>query len=563
MFIVRRSLRSLLPVLLLLLLAGALPTSAQFRVDLRAASIVQGGPYDVHFNSTTVPTFANLGADTVSALQTGVDLVSSPLNVRFSAAGSGIGSPVIERDVAIATQTEYLFVAYGTSASPKLKVLSRLRTQAAGANKSLLRFFNASTMAGGLDFHLVSADSAAIASNVTADSATPFSTVNAAPVTLEITRAGSTEVLTNVTLPLLSGGRLTVIVTGSSKDDMNVLVMQGTTTNGYHIPTLQRSATGALPLLRVVHVWPQEALSGIGYQKLDIFLNDLTSPTIGPLPYRTASEQLGPFTDDTVTVRFARENEGLGSPVQVVKVPVERDSAYTVILTRFLSGTAISMTLTAPMSKSGDPMDDTVQLRVAQAADGLGPVDIRLISVPGDDTVTIDNLNFLVASSFSRMLTGPVRIEVSRDGAETPFYTRTTGSLEIGASGYYTIILSGSDSTFTADVLAENVAQRQEFNPQADVPVPPPGLLAGSVSIAPNPAINAVPHLHLTLQRPAHLALEVVDPAGRTVARGAELLRAAGDVDLAVPVAGLPAGVYTCVVRVDGVPTARTLIVGR
>lgn len=558
--------RSLYYSLLSLLLLTVSHASAQFKVDLRAGSIIPGGgPYDVHFNSMSAATFAGLGTDSMSALQPSVDLPSSPLNVRFSAAGTGPSAPIIERDVALTTQTEYVFLAYGTSASPKLKVLTRSKTQVPGGGKSLLRFFNASTIAGGLDFHLMSIDSAAIFASVAADSATPFKSVDAVAVSLVITRAGSSEVLGTLTIPLIAAGRLTVAITGSTKDDLGVMLMQGSLTTGYHIPTLKVTGGGGgtLPVLRVVHLWPQEPLSGQGYQKLDIFLNDLTLPSVGALPYRTASELLGPITDDTTTVRFARENEGLGSPVLVTRVPMDLDSAYDIILTRFTNGTAVAMTLTAPVFQSQGLPNDTIMLRVAQAADGFGPVDIRLISMTTGDTTRVDNLGFLVASPFRPMPTGQVQIEVSRDENDTPFYTRTTDMFELGSFGYYTILLSGTDSTFKADVMGEAIAQRQAFDPAADVPVVTPGPLAGAISIAPNPVVDAEPHLHLSLQRTARISLSVVDAAGRTVvAPSVERLRPAGDVDIVVPTTGLAAGTYTCVVRVDGVPTARMLVIG-
>jgi len=519
--------------------------SAQaIRIDFRLANLLQGtsadDALDVHFNNTPTPTISRVGVDSASALVPNLQIPTSPLNVKIVRTGTGLAGPMFDRDVEIVTQTEYVAVVHGPASAPTLKVLARSKAQNPTSGKSLLRIFNAVefTDASQFDFYIASTDSAPLYAGVVRDSATPFKSVVAVPVLLIITPNGSRSELARFNVPLVDLGRMTLVVTGPDAQNLKVYAISGERQTSYEIPLLQGAEGGTLPSIRVFHAWPEQSIAGKGKQSLDVYLDDDVQPRSPDLRYRTASEKFGPLTGDSVTVRFALHNEGIGSAVFAEGVRTRLDSDYVVILTKFSTGTAIAMTLAASNTQPGI-VGDSIFIRVAQATDYYGPLMVEIISAVSPDTLRV-TLPFLGSSRFYPLMRGGIKVKVYRDGEIVPLTTMTDpGGF---AHSFFTVVVAGDDTTVTADLLDEYNTSRQVFDPLGDVP----DLRARRpiVRVVPNVASTRT-RVEIPSDETHNIArLDLLDPVGRVVktvldGRPMKSLEA-----IEVDVTGMDAGMY-------------------
>lgn len=541
-------------------MAATIAVAQPIRIDFRLANIVQGSTeaFDVHFNGTGTPTINSVGVDSASALLPGLQIPTSPLNVKVVPAGSGIASPRFDRDLDIVTQTEYMAVVHGTSSSPRLKFLSRSKTQNPVSGKSLLRVFNGVGFDADsrLDFYIASTDSAPLNVDIPRDSATPFKSLTAEPTVLIITRTGSSAEVARFSVPLVDLGRMTLVVVGPDMQNLKVYAISGERQTAHAIPLLQGAEGGTLPSIRVYHAWPEPAIAGWGKQALDIYLDDDVQPRGPDLRYRMASEKFGPLTGDSVAVHFTLRNEGVGSTVFTERVRARRDSDYVVILTKFRTGTAIGMTLSAPNTLPL-VLDDSLFIRVAQATDYHGLVMIEISSYASTDTLRV-TLPFLGASRFYRLPKGAFRVRAYRDGEPLPL--ATVNDPGASASLYFTVVVAGDDTTVTLDILDEFNPVRQVFDPAGSVPS----------ERGPSPTLRLLPNIASARTRveiPADVAgrvarLELIDVMGRVVAplhdAGLDHGVDAIDIDLS----GLAAGLYFVRLRTtDGAEGVERLVV--
>lgn len=535
--------------LLLFLAISAVALAQPYRIDFRAVNLVEnGGAVDIHFNNTTPATIEGLGLDSASAVLSNLQIPATPLNVKIVGAGAGLGSPLIDRDVDVETQMDYVAILHGTSGALGFKVLSRMKSQNPTAGNSLMRIYNAVSFDANstFDFYLESTDSMAIATGITHDSATGFKNYKGTPHTLFITQAGTKIELARLTVPLVELGRMTLIITGANKENLKVYALSGETSSSYKVPLLQGAEGGILPSVRVFHVWPEKAISGKGRESLDVFFDNETQPRTSNLKYRTASEKFGPLTNDSLTVRFALHNEGLGNPILVQGVPLRRDNDYTAILTKYKSGTAIGMILSTP-NIPPLVLEDSVNIRVAQATDYFGTLSVRVVAQITDDTLNY-TLPFLGISGFAKLPRGPFKISAYQEGSISPIMTM----IDPGnyANSYLTIVLSGDDSTFQMDVLDDMASGKQVFDPSSSVPFDrtSPAL---SLALQPNP-ISTTGSISYRLPQGDRVEIALFDPLGRRVATLVDGYRDGGDRSEGVDLSGLPTGAYTWRMRTDG-----------
>lgn len=527
------------------------------RIDFRLANIGSGEPLDVHFNGTATPTINRVGPDSASALLSNLQIPTSPLNVKIVPTGAGISSPLFDHDLDIATQTEYAGVVYGDVGSPKLKFLSRLKSQNPTTGKALIRVFNASGFDAGsvYDFYIASTDSAPIYTQILRDSVTPFRAVVAAPTELIITPNGSRNEIARFNVPLIELGRMTLIITGLDAQSLKVYAMSGERTTAYALPVLQGAEGGTLPSIRVFHAWTEHAVQGTGKQAIDVYLDNATQPNGSDLRYRMASAKFGPLTGDSATVHFALRNEGVGSTVLTHGVRTRLDSDYVVILTKFRTGTAIGMALAAPNTISSI-IDDSLFIRVAQATDYYGPIMVEISSYGGGDTLRV-TLPFLASSPFYRFPKGPYRVRAFRDGESNPLAVAN----DVGASAnpYFTVVVAGDDTTVSVDILDEFNVARQVFDPSASVPSDHSG---PSIRIIPNIA-SARTRVELApdvVSRVADIAL--IDVMGRPVAAISDPALGQGFDAIDIDLQGVSPGYYFIrICTTDGQTSVGDLIV--
>lgn len=547
-------------VLLLLLvlfglgLAGSPARSQSTRIDFRAVNLVTGqASVDIFINNTGPAYITNLQFGYTS--QNGrfpVD-TSKALNLKFTPAGAGIGAAFLNSDQRVAANVAYVAVAYGPTGTPKLKMLARPYVQVPAETKSLVRVLNATTFASDLDFYFGVFGGQPAFGGVKRDSATPFVQQDGQPTTLTIAAKGATTATAELVVGLAQGSITTVIVTGSNASDLKVYQLDNdpTKSDEYQLPTL--GAIGALPTIRSINALPPQHNAGI--DSVDVYFGDVEQTHT--LRYRGASAISTPQTSDTVTVKFVTAHENPQSGLLLsTRLPLKRDTAYSVVLTQFQNGAITPLVLKS--SITSDPITSDVKFRVANATDYFGPLTF-VVNPDGPNSARFESIPFLGVSDWDTIPAGNIRIAVYTEGATMPFYT---GSYDASAGWLYTFIglgdttkRGGDTASFSVDVLNESVQQpfRRMFTfdgPLAAVP----GVLAADRSmqmqIVPNPLGDAGT-ISFVLRRAGRTTVELFDLLGRKVGTFFDGWREAGRQGVPFQVDGILPGTYTCVVQSD------------
>lgn len=535
---------------------------AQGNFAFRAVHMVAGGPnVDVHFNNMEQATITGLGYEFASSLAANLPVGSGTVNVKIAPVGGGLGSALISQDLAVTSGNEYVAVAYSLGLLPKVKVLERQRDQLPSGNHAFLRVVNLTSVSNpaGFDFFIDSTTSFARFSDIQSEQSSAFISVSGTTKTLYITPAGSTTPFAQVIVPLAPLARVTLLITGTGTgtDQFKVYALNGENTAMYKLPVLpvQGVETGVLPSVRVMHAWRQKAVQGTTIQPIDVFINNESQPRRTNLKYRVLSAKYGPFTGDSVLLRFTPLNEAL-STIYSQKFPVGHDSDYVMILTKSSEGAAAALLLSAPNSiPSSAP--DSFHVRVAHVTDFHRDITIKIIPTGGEE-ITVTNQPFLTATEWYTIPRGTFSVNAYRPGETSPFYS----SSQPGADepSYFTAVILGDQTGFDVDVFNEMLPIEQAFDPSASVPV----IAAESLGLRnfPNPFAGATT-IDFSMPRPGRASIALFDPMGRQVASIIDEIREAGPQSVTFQADGLPAGVYIYRLRTDDVQSAGRMVVTR
>ncbi len=551
---------TLLHFLLVIAIAMAAAATAHAqKFDFRAVHLIQGaGAVDVHFNGIATPTIQGLETEYMSTTIPGLPAGAGTVNVKVVAAGTGLSNPIISSDMMVASSTEYLGVAYGTSGAPKFKALSRLKSTVPAAGKALLRVLHAAQLSDSFDVYLGTVEpNGALFANVQTDSGTAFKSVDAVAATLTITRNGSTLPLAQFIAPLANLSYTTLVITGTGANKLKVYEINGALggTAAVKIPLLE-GATTPPTFIRAVNAWPQSNVP-----KVDIYFDGNIRTT--KLGYRSASERYGPLTAQEATISFVAAGENPGTPLLTTKIPLHSDTGYSVVLTQFDNGGRTHLLMKRWLSMKSDNPSIT-KIRVANVTDFYGPLTLVLKPAAGD-TVMYDSVAFLGYTPYRDVPSGMVNLQVFRRGQETPIYT---GDLQMYGASTVTFLALGDASRFNVDILNDSVPTLQSpmrsFDPASGVD---DQLRAGGkllrLAVAPNPT-SSVTHASFTLPASGNVSLVLYDVMGRMVGSTIEQQLPAGKQAVSLSVEGIPAGVYSCVVRTEsGVMAAERVVVAR
>lgn len=525
---------------LVLAFAGAGAAWAQ-TFDVRVVQVLPNPPIvDVFVNDISTAIITDLAYEYTTPVAR-LPVGTGSLNIKVAPKGAGIGGSIINENVSVASTSEYTAVVYPRSGGRALKMLDRLRSRVPAGGKSLFRVFNATTFADppALDLYLDSLAGTPVFSALAPEAATAIVDVKGEPKTLYITAAGTKTAIAQLVVPFVTSGRMTLILTGASKDDLKVFALSGENQDGHRLPALEGAQGGMLSSVRVVHAWYQPRLQGSGVQPLDIFLNGNQEAKTAGLNYRNASEKYGPLVEDTATVAFAPVNEGLGSAVLQQKIRLNRDTDYVAILTRSKEGAAAALTLGAPNTIPGDKAD-SMFVRAAYVTDYHKDVVVK-ITPTGLSAIDLPPVRFLTSTDWYTIPRGGFKVEAFAYSDPKPFYTKVDDGNY--PTTYLTVIVLGSESTFEIDILNESLPVRQEFDPSASVPVVP-GIRALELAAVPNPA-SGVAMITYDLPSAAHGTLTLHDALGRTVATLVDGIIPAGPGHADLNTASLAPGVYT------------------
>lgn len=553
------SLRKLLFLLAMLLCLGSV-ARAQGTFGFRAVHLVNGGPgVDIHFNNMQQATVTNLGYEFASSVAPTLPVGSGTVNVKIAPAGLGLGAALISRDIPVQNGYDYVAVAYNAGVTGNVKVLERPKTQLPAGNNAMLRVLNLTTISNpaSFDFHIDSTTAPFPAiSDVGPEVASDFITRRGDVKTLYITPKGSTTAFAQVVLPLAPLSYVTLILTGSTTENLKVYMLNGENTSSYQLPVLPIEGvhSGVLPSVRVMHAWRQKTIQGTGIQALDVYLDNETQPRASNMKYRTASVKYGPLTNDSISLKFTPHNEGI-SPLYTTKLPLQRDTDNVVILTKTQEGTTVGLALKTPNTFPQD-VTDRHFVRVANVSDFHRNITVK-ITPQGGEPVTMQDIPFLTASEWDTIPSGPFSIEAYRQNEDAPFYTMNHP--ETIAPTYLTLVALGDNEFFEIDILRELMPDAQVFDPAASVP-PAPGGEILALHNFPNPVTGSTT-IGFTMPRSGRATLALFDPMGREVASVLDETRAEGGQHVSFDASSLPAGVYLYRLSAAGTHAAGRMVV--
>lgn len=542
-------------LLALFLFSPALYSQSSFY--FRAVNLAPGlTGLDVHFN--------NLAAPTVTGVQFGFasQSVSYPaatgtFNVKVAPTGQGLAGAFGNADVTAQSGYEYVGLAYGSSGGRKFKVLERNRTQPPVPDRTRVRVMNAIEAGIEIDVHLEQAGGSPLFAGVMPDQVTTTLNLPAEATTLVVTEKGKTAPLAQVTAPLAGTPYVTLIVTGTDRNNVKVYAMSDAESLQTQLIVLEQAS---YTNIRVVHLRPRAgSLQG---DSLDIYFNKATQPDMkvtDTLRYRYASRGYGPIFADSFRVKFVPAGESPGTTVLSLDHRLGNDTSYVVVLTEFQDLRPTSLILTrTPV----EPLPGlSSKIRFANASAFYGP--ITLVVDYGGDTMRFEDVAFKSATEFRDISPGAtISIRAYRTGSSEPFFTGTPQV--VPAASYMTLIAFGNEQAFLIDALNESQTGRQPlmaFGPMSGA-VPSDKEAPGvSLTGVPNPA-SAHARFRFSLENPDRVRVELYDVMGRMVTSTSEARVEAGDAEIGLDLAPLPAGVYTCVLRSSegGIGTTKIVV---
>ena len=540
-----------------IILWGGTPASAQ-NFDYRAINLVTGsGGIDVHFLDLPTPTIKDIPFSWSGQVAPNLQSQDGAFTVKYTPTGAGLGSAFVEGGATVQSGYIYTGIAYGTTASPKLKIIDRNKNQAPPANRALLRVMHAASVNIPLDIHLGQVSSPPILASVAPDQATPFVNVAAEATTLIITEAGKQTPLARLTAPLGAGTSIvTLIITGSSANTLAIYALFDQDDSRHQLLPLEESS---YTNVRVVHLRP--GVTGIG-EPVDVYLNKAGQSDFkvsDTLKYRRASRDFGPLFTDSFQVKFVPSGESPLNSLLTVNRRFYNDSSYIVVYTQFKDRKTTPIVLGRSPVEPLPPGLGTTKVRFVNATEFYGP--LTAVVRAGTDTFRFENVAFRGFTEFRNLPVGaPLSIEVYRAGITEPFYTGISTTGAVPASAYLTFFAFGNNERLSVDILNESQSGLQPLASFDDpsLSVPQEEVQENLVtSLFPNPAIGET-RLQVALDRAGDVKVLLYNGIGQEVMVSSTGHHEAGNLSLPLPLSSLPAGHYLCLVQVNGETLGRT-----
>ena len=384
------------------------------------------------------------------------------------------------------------------------------------------------------------------------DQASKMLNVTAEATAFIVTESGKKTPLVQLTGPFgLGTPYLTLIMTGPNKNDMQVYAhaFAGNEQQDEGLVLLEEAS---YTNLRVVHLRPNaEVDKG---DKLDIYLNRATvsdAKVADTLNYRYASRDFGPLFADSFRLKFVPPGESPSTSVLTVDQRLGNDTSYVVILTQFTDLKPTPMILTRTPVNPLPPGLGSSLIRFANAAPFHTP--LTVVVTYGEDTIRFEDVAFKAATEFRSIATGqPLSIEVFRQGQEMPFFTAGSAQVSVPVGSYLTVIASGNEQGFTAQMLNESQSGLQpltSFDPISSVAFE--GVTHNyELKSVPNPASDQA-RLSFQLERSGRVTVSLYDAMGRLLEAVPSRNFEVGEASLELNTGHLVPGMYTCVLQGD------------
>ena len=542
-------------LLLLFSLFFALPAAAQTRFNYRAVHLIEGtSAIDLHFQDREVASVADIPFETVSDQLKNLTAPGDVFNVKYVSAGGGLAGQLVEADIEVEANREYVGVAYGTTGSPKMAILERNRAQFPQPGKVLFRALNATDGSTAFDIYVNEVGSTPTQSSVEVDMVSPFAPVSDVSTSITVTTAGSKQPIITVTAPFAQSSPFsTLIITGSAPNNLKLYVLS---------LSAPPDETGSLILLdeasytdvRVVNLRPGVGDNPLSYH--DIYLNKTTAGDLkvaDTVAYRTTSRNFGPLIADSLRLKFVTSGEASSQPLIDLTRSFNNDTAYVVALAQFKDLRPTLITLGRSPVDPLPPGPGVTLARFVNGTDFYGSISAEIIA--GDDTLKVGPLAFKESTEFEAIPSGqPFSVRLFIAGTPEPIYDRPAEINVVPGGAFLTLFAVGTDEKLSVDMLNESAPGRRNlvtFDADRDggVAVVREGSLA--MNVVPNPLFDRG-NVTINMDRPGMAELFLVDAAGRLVASTRAVMLESGEQVVGFETDRVPVGSYTMILRVDG-----------
>ena len=520
--------------------------------DFRAVNLVDGlKGIDVHFFDIETATIDNLKSAYASKVQSNLPSRAGSFNVKYTNAGAGVSSAFIGGDGTVQSGYEYTGIAYGSSSTPKLKILERNKSQGPAPGKTFLRVIHAASVTSAIDVHLGQDGPVPTFTGVAQDNVTDFRSVNAKATALIITEEGGETPITRLTLtaPLGSGTAYVTLIVIGTRNDLTVYALFDADETKHQLIHLEESS---YTNVRVVHLRPRPFSSE---EALDIYLNKARlsdAKVTDTLRYRHASRDFGPLVTDSFQIKFVPSGELPTVSVLTVNHRFANDTSYVVALTQFDDLRPTPIVLTRSPMEPISPGIGTTKARFVNATDFYGK--LTAVVKADLDTFRFENISFRSSTEFRELpVEAEFSIELYRAGMSEPLYTGTSSTVLVPTASYLTIFALGNEKTFSVDILNESQSGLQPlatFDRSGAVSEDQDSRMI-ALQVAPNPTSTEA-RLSFTLERSGEVEVILYDARGRNVMSVPMRRYEVGEISIPLRLGSLTAGHYTCLVRVEG-----------
>ncbi len=541
-------------ILLLIFLAlPAIVAEGQTRFNFRAVHLIDGaGEIDLHFQDRETASVTGVPYETVSELLQNLSAENDQFNVKYAQSGSGLAGVLVDADISVESNREYIGVGYGSKESPNMAVLSRDRAQFPQPGKVLFRVLHASSIPLAVDVYVNEVGTTPTVGNVTQGMVSSFAPVEATSTSLTITAAGTKQPIVTVTAPFSPANPfVTLIITGDSPQNIKLYVLSISSppnSTGSLVSLEEASYTD----VRIVNLRPGSGDNPDS--KLDIYLNKPTLTDLkvsDSLRYRYMTQNFGPLIADSLRIKFVPFGESPNQPVHQIARAFRNDTAYIVALSQFKDRRPTTLVLGRSPVEPLPPGPGTSLVRFANATDYYGPIRAEIVS--GFDTIKVGPLEFKEQTAFENIVPGqPFSVRLFAGVSTTPIYSRPSEIGVVPGGAFMTIFAIGDDEKLSVEMLNESLPGRRplvSFDGVGAVTVERAGNL--DLSVAPNPILSSGRAL-IDLESAGRVELLMVDMTGRLVATTDEVDLEAGRHTLTIETDAVGAGSYTLLLRVDG-----------
>ena len=529
---------ALLPILLLLMICGPVPSTAQTGENpvVRGVQLVSDAPpIDIYLDDITPATFQNVA---FLAASQSLDLSAGTHNLKIAPAGTSKDAALVSQDFTFNTDTGYVLLATGLLSNFDLQpvLLRRPLSQLPAPGMALVRVLHGSPGVSPLRVSIVDLASGNTEfSSVSFRQNTSFQSIPGGAVAVYV-RDGSGDTVYRATGSIATGGVVTLILTGDPDgDDFRISVLAERNESAVSpMPALAEVVNTELGDIRFVNVYSRQT-GGI-----DVRIDANEPVEFLNMPFASATDvRRLPAGEYPLTVTKSGESTPIYSGTIIVIGGLYR-AAYVIGNEDNSSDDVVVLTADA----SSRPTAGRSAVRFLNAYSDTSFFPVWLQYVDGNRHLTLSSFGTFTA--YDKVQPGAVSVRFSENTEERPIYT---GS--VNADSIYTIVLAPERDGVTPhaaylvnDDFRGAIPQLVRFDVLSSV-FAESGALADRIAIYPSVTSQYVSYsLETESLSGNRLVIRIVDERGESVGITEHRAAAGFEVEGMIDCSQLPAGSY-------------------